>query len=447
MQQRRTVYRLAVAAAALVGLTGAAPLAAQDAPPPTKEEIGRATTMIEQLSGDLKKYYYDSTYHGIDLETRKRTAIEHVNGARNRSEAFAYVAQFLADFNDSHTGLYGFEHRNNVHYGFSLWMVGDSCYIARVTPGSDAAAKGVARGDRVVRLDKNVPTRQNFHMLQYVYRALSPRTAVHLTLEHPDGRQEEVDVQSKVTPGRVVIDWTSESDRRFYQEEGEKELLRLRHRYHSYGDSVLVWRLPEFIYGDDATIDRMIGRAKQHRALVLDLRGDPGGAVSTLQRLIGSFFDTTIVSSIWKARDSTYAVKAKPVGKEPYRGMLVILVDGQSASAAELTARTMQIEGRAIIVGDRSAGAVQVSQGFGHAAGFTKYLGYGAAITIADVTMSDGSRLERVGVVPDRLVLPTGADMATGRDPQMATALEIVGMKLTPEQAARVIRDEQDDEE
>lgn len=441
----RTIAAVVAVLAFCTAGAAASPLQAQaPLPPPTKEEIGRAVMMIEQLSGDLKKYYYDSTFHGIDLEAKKRQTIERIKAAQSQPQAFAYVAQFLADFNDSHTFLQGFEHKKEVSYGYSLKLVGDSCYVSRVTKGSDAEAKGLARGDRLVKLDGNVPTRQNLWVLQYVYRALSPRAAVHLVVEHPTGITEEMDVLAKITEGRVVRDYTDDTERHFMEDEGEKEMYRLRHRYHEYGDSIIVWRFPEFVGGDQDGIDNMMALVKRHRALVLDLRGNPGGSVATQLRLIGSFFDSAVVNSKWRTRDSTFTLKADPVSKNPFRGMLVILIDGQSASASEMTARTMQLEGRAIIVGDRSAGAVQTARTFPHAAGYEKFLAYAASITIADVEMSDGSRLERVGVVPDEIVLPTGADMATGRDPQMARALAIVGMTVTPEQAARVFREDKD---
>lgn len=440
---RREAARLARAGVvAAVALASAATRSRAQAPPPTKEEIGRATMMIEQLSDDLKKYYYDSTFHGVDLEAKKREAIARIRAAQTQPQAFAYVAQFLADFHDSHTFLQGFEHKKEVDYGYGLMVVGDAVYVDRVKKGSDAEAKGLARGDRIVKLDGNVPTRQNAHMLHYVYQYLSPRAAVHLVIEHPDGKQQEVDVVARVTEGRAVRDYTSETDLHFMYDEEEKDAYTKRHRYHSYGDSVIVWKFPEFLPNDDDAIDAMVARVKQHRAAVIDLRGNGGGAVTTQLRLIGSFFDSAVVNSKWKMRDTSFVLKAEPVSKQPFRGMLVILVDAGSASSSEMTARTMQIEGRAIIVGDRSAGAVQTARSYTHAAGFTKFLSYGASITVADVEMSDGSRLEQTGVVPDEVVLPTAADIAARRDPQMARALAIVGMTVTAEQAARVFRDD-----
>jgi len=48
--------------------------------------------------------------------------------------------------------------------------------------------------------------------------------------------------------------------------------------------------------------------------------------------------------------------------------------------------------------------------------------------------------LEKIGVTPDELVLPTGADLAADRDPALARAVALAGGTLTPEQAGKLSR-------
>jgi C-terminal processing protease CtpA/Prc len=102
----------------------------------------------------------------------------------------------------------------------------------------------------------------------------------------------------------------------------------------------------------------------------------------------------------------------------------------------------MQIEKRGTVIGDRSAGAVMTSRFFPHTLGQDFYgrgslAFYGTSITVADLKMSDGFSLEKVGVTPDEVLLPTGADLAAGRDPVLARAITLLGGTMTAEQAGK----------
>ena len=95
-------------------------------------------------------------------------------------------------------------------------------------------------------------------------------------------------------------------------------------------------------------------------------------------------------------------------GDSFYRGKVIVLVDSKSGSAAELFARTMQIEKRGLVLGDRSAGAVTIQTSRPYARRSSVVV-FGASITDADIIMTDGKSLEHVGVVPDEILLPTAA--------------------------------------
>jgi hypothetical protein len=73
-----------------------------------------------------------------------------------------------------------------------------------------------------------------------------------------------------------------------------------------------------------------------------------------------------------------------------------------------------------------------------HEVGFGRRLPYGLSVTIQDVVMMDGNRVENVGVMPEFIVLPSGEDMRLRRDPVMAKALSLVGIEMDPVAAARI---------
>ncbi|HEV8254586.1 MAG TPA: S41 family peptidase [Vicinamibacteria bacterium] len=193
--------------------------------------------------------------------------------------------------------------------------------------------------------------------------------------------------------------------------------------------------MPTFVVKDEK-VDEMMKKARNHKALVLDLRGNHGGLADLLTRLVGYFFDRDVKLGDVKRRKETKPEKAGSRGPgRVFKGPLVVLIDSESASASEIFARVIQIEKRGTVLGDRSAGAVMESQFHPHlGAGYRPFF-FGASITVADLMMSDGRSLERVGVVPDERMLPSAADLAGRRDPVLSRAAEILGGKLDPEKA------------
>ena len=127
-------------------------------------------------------------------------------------------------------------------------------------------------------------------------------------------------------------------------------------------------------------------------------------------------------------------MKTKSSGTR-YEGKVIVLIDSRSASASEIFARTIQLEKRGVVIGDRSSGAVMRARHFPHQLGFDTVIPYGVSVTDADVIMSDGKSLEKTGVTPDELLLPTGAEMAAKRDPVLVRAAALAGVTLDPEKA------------
>jgi len=208
-----------------------------------------------------------------------------------------------------------------------------------------------------------------------------------------------------------------------------------RGRSVSYGGDLLIVKVPEFEFTVD-TVQSLMDKAREHKALILDLRNNPGGSVETLKYMLGGLFDREVKIADRITRSSKNPLVAKPL-HHVFDGKLVVLLDGASASAAEVLARVVQLEKRGTIIGDHSAGAVMESKPHDY-----ELVGvgvrYGAMIAEADLIMADGKSLEHVGVTPDEVMIPTAADLAAGRDPVLAHAAETLGVKLTPEAAGKI---------
>ena len=416
------------------------PVQPQQQPKLSGLDRDRGREMLELIKNDIKKNYYDSTFHGVDLDAHFKEADDKIKQATSLGQMFGIIAQTLIDFDDSHLYFVPPGRSARYDYGWRMAMIGDKCFVTAVKPDSDAAAKGLQAGDEIYAIDGYEPTRDNHWKMLYSYYALRPRAGVHLAIIKPDGAQKLMDVMTKVTQHKRVIDLTASGggadwgDFEREEEDSERE-RRAGSRQVEVGDDLLIWKLAEFDLSE-AEVDDAMGRARKHKTLIIDLRGNGGGAEATLLRLLGNVFDHDVKLGDIKRRKETKPLVVKTRGGDSvFKGNLVVLVDSQSGSASELFARAVQLEKRGTIVGDRSAGAVMRSRFYDHQSGLDTVAFYGASVTDADILMSDGKSLEHIGVQPDKLLLPTGADMAAGRDPVLAFAASLVGVKLEPEKA------------
>src|SRR5207245_1280962 len=107
----------------------------------------------------------------------------------------------------------------------------------------------------------------------------------------------------------------------------------------------------------NAEVAGMIGRARNHKTLILDLRSDPGGLADTVKYFVGALFDHDIKIADRVMRKETKAWEAKPQ-HNVFNGKLIVLIDSESASGSEVLARLVQLEKRGTVFGDRSAGSV-----------------------------------------------------------------------------------------
>jgi C-terminal processing protease CtpA/Prc len=400
-------------------------------------ERARANDMLKALKDDIKKNYYDANYHGMDVDARFKTAEDKLKQAASLGQAFGIIAQALLDLDDSHTFFLPPPRPGSLDYGWRMQMIGDKCFVTAIKPGSDAEKKGLKVGDEVLSINKFHPTRKEYWKMEYYYYALAPQPVLDLVVQSPDGQQREVAVNAHIVQGRVLLNLTGTdggTDVREYIREIEDADRLQRHRFEEFGGTI-VWKMPGFDFDPDQAEALMSGRIRGHSSLILDLRGNQGGYVVTLERLAGYFFDHDLKIADLKGRKEMKPMMAKTRGKGVFDGKLIVLVDSRSASAAEIFARLVQLEKRGVVIGDRTSGAVMQARGVSHEMGFTTVVNYGASITNADVIMSDGKSVEHVGVIPDELMLQTGEDLAAHRDPVMARAAALVGINLDPAKA------------
>jgi len=420
--------RTVIAMLAIVALTPQIAKAQLD-----RIERERALSMLKVVKSELKDNYYDPTFRGMDIETRFKTSEEKIKAATSLGQAFGIIAQTLLDLNDSHTIFIPPSRPEKINYGWQMQMIGDKCYVIAVKPGSDAAAKGLKEGDQVISLMGFKPSRKEFWKMRYYYNLISPRPALRAVVQSPGGEPRELDLKAKIKPGTVVLNLTAHHDLNDYIRNLEDNYMAGRPRYID-DPNVFIWKLPHFDL-EDNEVDAMVNKAKGKPAMVLDLRNNGGGWETTLQRMIGNFLERDIKIGDLTERKKSKPLLAKTRGSAGYKGKLIVLIDSESASSSEIFARVMQMEKRAVVIGDLSAGAVMRSRFYQTNLGAETLVAFGVGVTDADLIMTDGKSLEHTGVTPDELVLPAGADLSAKRDIVLVHALGLVGVKVTPEKA------------
>ena len=410
-----TGWRLLSGVALAMSLPLGAPLSAQSI---GRYERDRGRSMLRVVGQNLAEHYYDTTFHGVDLQAAAARADSQIQIAQSNARIFSIIADFVQTLDDSHTRFYPPRRVADVEYGWQLLMVGDSCYVVRVEPGSDAAAQGLAVGDRVIALERYPPSRRDFVLLMHALEVVSPRPIVRFDIETPGGSRRTLNVRAKVTERPRMVALSA------LMRELELSKRPPLAETATVGPDVLILRLGWF--GDRSDMDRVMAHARPDGALILDLRGNGGGLEDGLQRLVGHVLDQPILIATIRRRYEVRRIESKPAG-HPFAGRLFVLIDSGSASASEIFARLIELNGRGVVLGDRSAGAVMRSKMYDLATGIDAVSFYALSVTDADVMMADGTRLEGVGVQPDTMVLPTADDLATGRDPVLAAALTMAG--------------------
>jgi carboxyl-terminal processing protease len=391
--------------------------------------------MLDTVERDIKDNYYDPAMHGLDIAKRFQEAREKIATAKSQDEGLLHIAGALAALKDSHTHFRPPVRPYGVDYGWIAQAVGDSsCYVTAVRPESDAAAKGLKAGDQLVSINGVRVLRENIAAIEYGYRVF-PQSGFHLIVRSPEGVERAIVPLARILPGQPQV---SRSDfmewLRHYQ--GERD----RSRYHKLANKTLIWKLPDFVV-DPGDVDGMLDKLRSYDTVILDLRGNPGGLEEAGTKFIGGLLSHDVKVGDRTGRKALRPVVAKSRGSRSFNGKVVVLIDSKTASAAEILARVVQLEKRGIVLGDRSAGAVTEAQFFEHTVQLdgANVTPYGTLITVADLTMTDGKSLEGVGVTPDERILPTALDLAEGRDPVLARAAEIAGIRMTPEEAGKIL--------
>ncbi len=179
-------------------------------------------------------------------------------------------------------------------------------------------------------------------------------------------------------------------------------------------------------FGDD-TVEAVQSATKSltsngARVVIIDLRDNPGGYLDGAVDVTSQFLAKGVIVEQRSSKEKGTTYRAKPGGNMT-EVPVVLLVNGGSASAAEIMAGALRDNNRATLVGEKTFGKGSVQQLFGLSGGSA------VKITVAHWYTQKGVNITKDGIKPDIEVKQTTEDYNAGRDPQLDKAIEVAKSK------------------
>lgn len=301
----------------------------------------------------------------------------------------AYLpAETFQDLQDSSRGRYR-------GIGVDVRAEDGRLVVKAIINGSPADRAGIEPGDRVTSIDDK-PVRGR-HLPDAIDDLMGePGTTVDLVLQSPDGTVRSVTVE------REYLQVPTLSYQLLDQRFGYFKMTQF-HR-----DSASDMK---------ASLDSIAAEGTELAALVIDLRGNPGGVLDGAVELADGFLDDGVILSTRGRNGSLQAsFEAKP-GQWREGIPVMVLVDRASASASEVFAGALQDHGRGVIVGERTfgKGSVQTVLPLRN--------GGGIKLTTARYYTPSGRSIQAEGIVPD-ILYARGGLASQGREGRREVDLE-----------------------
>ncbi len=315
-----------------------------------------------------------------------RTKLERIAAAAAAASLGNRWTQYLTP--DQYRALTRASEGRYTGIGIRVMKATGGVMIREVFVGSPAATAGLRKGDLITAVG-GIPVATRGPEKSVLAIAGTPGTSVTLGIRTPTGETKAV----TVTRGDVTVPRV------------EGRIMQ------GNGCTVAVVALDRFDVGAGAAVRDEVTKLmdKGATAVVLDLRGDPGGLVDEAVAVAGIFLSPG--QTVVRIKGRTTPEEARTADGDPIAAdtPVTVLVDRNSASASEIVTGALKEHGRALVVGTPTFGKseVQVTQ--------RTTDGGAVKVTIAGYLTPKGTDISTAGVQPNIRVADnpkTGADEA-----------------------------------
>ena len=392
---------------------------------------------FEYVWKTVREKHWDPALGGLDWQAVHDELRPRIDKATNTAQARKIMGEMLQRLNLSHyrilpglvyegMGAGSATLGGDGETGIDVRLLDGQAVVTSVDPGSPAAKAGVAPGWVIQKVDSIdlAPFLKQFleHNQDSTLRELTVRRAILLRLAGLAG--ENVTIEFMDWKG-----WPVTKTMTHVEPRGRLTSLGFLGPAH-------VWLDAHKVKAEDRSIEYIgfnlfldpahlmtdfadaVQACMQCDGFVIDLRGNPGGLGAMATGMASWFVDQKnafLGTLLLRETALKFVINARA---ETYRGPLAILVDGASASTAEIMAGGLQDLKRARIFGSRTAAAALPS--------VVEKLPNGDAFqfAIANYVSAGGKELEGNGVRPDVLTPLTRAALIAGRDPAFDAAID-----------------------
>lgn len=288
-------------------------------------------SVTKEINAQLEKFKtlleFSYVYHkdSIDLDDKSEAALKAYMQALD-DKSYYFPEEQYKSLKESNTGI-----RKSL--GITQIVFADTSYVFRVEKGSSADTNGIMPGWRILSIDDVSTIKMDETSINNL---INDTALVATNIEFLD---LEGNIWKKNLHNSPHV--TSSIDASFM-----------------YNDSIAYIKSLKFTEDAGNEFEKVIGRfPKSIKGLVIDLENNPGGVLTAIADVISLFLPEgkQVIKTKSKHPDFYYDVKSKKHG--PYIGLpLVLIVNEETASAAELFAGAVQDYDLGIVIGQRTYG-------------------------------------------------------------------------------------------
>lgn len=337
----------------------------------SKPQDQRLLTIVEQVYQFIQNNYVDE----VEAETLIEGALDGMFESLGDPHSAYLSADELRSLTDTTSGEFGGVgmYINKQVQNREEGVPRGGGYIEVVSPIEDTPAyrAGLRAGDLIVAVEEE-PT-DDLSVDEVVDRLRgAPGTEVEITIRR--GRSQEF----PVTLERAVIQIPTVKQAMIHEDIGYLRVIQ----FTPYTDE-RVKEAVEFF------------RENEYSSMIIDLRNNPGGVLDGVVDVADLFFDGGLVvgtSGRVESENVEYRATAGRFVSEDFP--IVVLIDGGSASAAEILAGALKDRDRGFLLGETTYGKGSVQQ--------VRSIGLGGfRLTMARYYTPDGTYIDKKGIVPD----------------------------------------------